>query len=203
MGVLKARVGGAWETIVTGSDEVAIAAVDPGAGYELWYDTSDPGASYANLAYVQSGSYTPTLGGGMAVGSGGGAMNTALYTYVGGASVGALGQLVISGRILFGTTGPIAPGNANPDTISLPAGFGLNPAPGLGLTPFGQCNITRNGVSTGPGVLTDHPGNLMRIWAVKTDGTYSILIDPTTNVPIAWSPGDFIDYHATMQASRI
>jgi hypothetical protein len=46
MGVLKARVGGAWETIVTGSDEVAIAAADPGAGYELWYDTSDPGVSY-------------------------------------------------------------------------------------------------------------------------------------------------------------
>ena len=50
MPTLKAKIGGAWVPIAgpgSGADEVFVGASDPGAAYELWYDTSDPGASVA------------------------------------------------------------------------------------------------------------------------------------------------------------
>lgn len=42
MTVLKAKVGGQWVE-VGGGDEVFVGPDDPGAAYELWYDTDDPG----------------------------------------------------------------------------------------------------------------------------------------------------------------
>jgi hypothetical protein len=43
MGVLKAKVGGSWQDIIggPGKDEVYIGPDDPGASYDLWYDTDD------------------------------------------------------------------------------------------------------------------------------------------------------------------
>jgi hypothetical protein len=44
MGVLKAKVGGTWQDIIggPGQDEVYIGPDDPGASYDLWYDTDAP-----------------------------------------------------------------------------------------------------------------------------------------------------------------
>ena len=70
MPTLKAKIGGAWVPIAgpgSGADEVFVGANDPGAAYELWYDTDDPGVSLPNLprgyvAHAVSGVATASIG---------------------------------------------------------------------------------------------------------------------------------------------
>lgn len=39
MGVLKVKVDGSWVDVSSAADEVAVQPTDPGAGFDLWYDT--------------------------------------------------------------------------------------------------------------------------------------------------------------------
>jgi len=43
MAILKAKIDGVWVDLQSGQDEVYVGANDPGAGFDLWYDTDDPG----------------------------------------------------------------------------------------------------------------------------------------------------------------
>jgi len=43
MAILKAKIDGVWVDLLSGQDEVYVGANDPGAGYDLWYDTDEIG----------------------------------------------------------------------------------------------------------------------------------------------------------------
>lgn len=41
-GVLKVKVGGTWQPVMGGAEEVFVGPNDPGDPYEIWYDTDEP-----------------------------------------------------------------------------------------------------------------------------------------------------------------
>ena len=195
MGVLYARVGGAWVPVL-GVNEVAIGTDPPtDPDVELWYDTDDPGSG---LVGVESGTYTPTLSG-CAIGTGGSATNTAQYAFVGGVGVGAMGIMYVSGLVTFGTTGATVP-QSNP-ILSLPPGFNLVVA----VTNRVMTAMTTAGGGFQMALIVLNSGDLNHVTIEPTVISGNIIgptgMGPTT--PAAWAAGNSIRWNVTMQAVRV
>lgn len=158
------------------------------------------------LATVQTASYTPALTN-MAIGTGGTPINTAIYTWIGGAGTGAHGTLDIQGQIRFGSSGQTFP--SNPPKIALPTGFIFDdamPFPGSG---------SNGGVMLGGVGYWDETGNQGYGGAIGYDSTSTIRLlnynvggtnpqfnSVSTSTPFTWAVDDQINYNFTIRAER-
>jgi hypothetical protein len=159
---------------------------------ELWYDTSDTGVSLPNGAYIQRGTYTPTLTG-MAVGTGG--INTAEYVYVGGANVGDYGTLSVRGNITLGTSGFTVP--TTPSWL-LPTGFAIDST----THDIGTAIIQDITALQCTGFMWPLGTNGVRPLCIIISGTtpYHDTLSPTK--PFTWATGDKIFWTVNTHAQR-
>lgn len=201
MPTLKARIGGAWVPIAgvgSGADEVFIGPNDPGAAYELWYDSDDPGSG---MVVVESAVFTPSLNA-IAIGTGGSAGNTGYYTFTGGYGVGAVGQMVATGLITFGTSGQTFPG-AFPG-VALPTGFEYY-GHAYNLNVVGSAYYNDAGVAAYFGMLPRHGGAnnlaLFSIW--NTSGSWPNQSNLSTTIPFGWAAGDQIGWTVNALVVRV
>lgn len=144
---------------------------------ETWVDSVTTGLNTG----VFSGTYTPTLSG-MAVGTGGSATNSAVYSFV-------AGQLTVAGAIIFGTTGTTFPGaNIN---ISLPSTFVSSD---YAASWFGMCNMAVGGI-TFLGVCSQNTSTTVRFVVLNAAAAGSLThLATSTTVPGTWAAGDTIKY---------
>jgi len=208
MPTLKAKIGGAWVPIAgpgSGADEVFVGANDPGAAYELWYDTDDPGASFANISQVQTGTYFPTLGT-TVIGAGG--TNIARYVYNGGAIVGDVGHMSLSGMIGFGTSGQTFPDSGL--VVSLPPGFNFpTPIPYantvLAYTPVGTAQLYDATGALYPGLCHVRTATGFSPALIIASGTYGTLsfYNHGSGIPITFAVNDIIVYNISTQVVRV
>ena len=128
--------------------------------------------------------YQPTLTG-MAVGTGGSALNTARYVYNGGANVGDWGMISIWGTVTFGTTGRTFPTNP---FMALPPGFNFSydVTRGVGLVDFRDSSTPANNRY---GVLNPASSSVVRPSIVGFSNAPSTI---TTTTPFTWDNGDSI-----------
>lgn len=144
-------------------------------------------ANFMNTG-ADSGTYTPTLVG-MAIGTGGGATNTANFTFIGG-------LLCVQGQILFGTSGTTFPSTTS--TVTLPTGYTLTTS--RSLTPCGQVTWADTGVSY-PGTCWHSSSTTIRFLVVNAAGTYSVDATPSSTIPFTWAAGDSVVYQFTVRAT--
>ena len=206
MGVLKARVGGAWVEVSQGGSEVEVSATDPIAANpaaEVWYDTTDTGQSLVNMPQIESGSYTPTLTG-MAIGTGGspGALNVASYQFLGIPGVGGRGMLFLEGVVRFGATSITLPTGAV--SMGLPTGFNFGSTYGA---PIGWCWITSSGVDVFAGTMSINTvSSVMPYTWVGTPATAPIWPrrgNFNATSPMTWKANDQITWSASLPAVRV
>jgi hypothetical protein len=199
MGTLKARVSGVWVPVTQGG-----LLIPGGVAGEVLVKQSAVNGDAAWGALVQSGTYTPTLTN-IAVGTGGSAQNSADYLFVGGPSVGDKGILMVSGRIVFGTTGATLPGVTNNPKASLPVGFNL-----LHLaTTFhvGDIRAAVSGAYDGRVLNDSANGNLVQLFftqlpvAVANGGV--IVSPPSPTFPSTWAAGSEIRWNVSQAAVRV
>lgn len=164
-------------------------------GSERVYESSGSvarlGANAAIAAGPTSGTYTPSLTG-MAIGTGGGATNTASFVY-------AQGLLSVEGTILFGTSGATLPG-ATPLTIAFPVGWSLtntNFNYDLGYIHFIDATSTDFTGSFGPENATS-----LRLFATSAASAFDTRAATSATVPFTWAVGDAMYYQFTVQATR-
>jgi len=150
-------------------------------------------------AHWEAGTYTPTLTN-MAIGTGGGATNTASYVFVGGASVGDYGQLTIHGRIVFGTSGATLPG-ASEEAASLPAGFNMSGP--SGESPIGHAVLTDTGSARHFGYVTYVSASTVGFRAPFVSGTQIPVNTLAATTPYTWAVSDVIDYAVNVKVVRV
>lgn len=137
--------------------------------------------------WKKPGTYTPTLVG-MAVGTGGGATNTAAYAFG-----GAGGS--IEGDIVFGTSGTTFPSSTT--TISLPSGWTFKNV--TATRPIGDVTMTLGGVSFYYGILWIASSTTARLMLTEAASTYGRLFAPSTTAPATWAAGDRIEWRINAQ----
>lgn len=135
---------------------------------KLWWDTDDTSILPMTVNLAQSGTYTPTLTG-MNIGTGGSAINSAIYSYVGGPNIGDKGLLSLEGVVIFGTSGATYPTSGE---ISLPSGFNLSGFALIGNArpSCGFCNIFDSSVTIGYVGLMQ-PRSLTTVGVILTNVT--------------------------------
>jgi hypothetical protein len=144
-------------------------------------------------AFPLSGTYTPALTG-MAVGTGGGATNTADYTYNGV-------DLFVHGQIKFGTSGTTLPGASI--TVGLPTGYAM-PTPTVSVVHvLSEVTFIDFGTNVFDGVCRHEVGtnNALRLLPQTTGSTYGGYAVTSATVPHAWANGDEIDYWFNVKAT--
>jgi hypothetical protein len=138
-----------------------------------------------------TGTYTPTLTA-MVIGTGGGATNSATYTYSGGI-------LVVQGQTLFGTSGQTFPGaTAAWDT---PPAFTV--AGGVSALPVGRASLIDANGSIYDAALWYSDTNTIRLLLVTVSGANLVQSSPSTTTPFTWASGDSISYHYAVRAVRV
>lgn len=159
----------------------------------------------AGAAGFVTGAYTPTLVG-MAVGTGGSAMNVAEYSFCGDTPAGSIGQMTIEGYITFGTTGVTLPGATAP-TIQLPSGFEIYSSFG-GTVPersIGNTLMTAGASGDFTGVLIVAVAAPTKMAIRNLNGaslnTKGAVI--TASSPGIWQNGNIISYNAKFLAKRV
>lgn len=128
-----------------------------------------------------SGTYTPALTN-MAIGTGGGAANTATWTYV-------FGTIRIEGTLTFGTAGTTFPAAAV-ETFGAPSGFTFAT---VAATPVGLASIISAGVIT-RGEVRIESGTTFRILSWNAAGASLTAVDLAAGVPGVWAAGDGFRY---------
>lgn len=162
---------------------------------------ADPQSFPSNGAVVLGGEYIPELDG-LTIGTGGSALNTAKYRYVGQPNVGGIGTMTITGRLVFGTTGVSYPTTWSYATM--PPGFNYDGISGQQFTPVGWVRVTTSTVSAlGPVII--HQTNIGRVRFLigKADVTYLDGVGPSSTIPGTWAAGSYIEYTATFPAVRV
>ena len=142
--------------------------------------------------FHSEGTFTPTLGN-MAIGTGGGALNTASWTYTGG-------LLEVEGKVLFGTTAPTLPG-ASQETIALPPGFTLLNADTLTSL---VCVVDLRSVGGGTlfkGSVYPASSTVLNLFWTQVSGTGLINAALAATAPFTWAAGDFIAYRYLCRAT--
>lgn len=154
----------------------------------------------ANWRYtLASGTYTPTLSG-MAIGTGGGAANTATWYYDGN-------MLDVVGQIVFGTTGPTFPGAGGNINVALPTSpawtipvlNGNHPAGLVTLSPAGSNWVGFGWVNTGTTIR--FLAESINAAAAGTD--YVKQAATGAAIPAAWAAGNTIQYSFRVPATAV
>lgn len=138
-----------------------------------------------------TGTFTPALTG-MAIGTGGGAANTATYTYSGGI-------LIVQGITLFGTSGATFPGATA--AWDVPTLFTITG--GQSAMPVGSASLNDATGSIYPSPLWYSDTNTVRFLVVTVSGANLIQSSPSTTTPFTWAAGDSISYHYAVRAVRV
>lgn len=134
-----------------------------------------------------SGTYTPTLGAGIVIGTGGSVTNAANYSYAGGV-------LQVEGLITLGTSGQSI-GSSGNHTISLPAGFTATRT--TQFRNVGRCRLTPAGAGyIGEVVINSSTALLVGIEQIVS--SYPSLQSITSSVPAVWAAGNQILWSATV-----
>lgn len=173
----------------------ALAAIADIAGHETRLDALEA----LPPAMWESGTYTPTLTS-LSVGTGGGATNTADYVFVGGPDTGDEGVLILTGHILFGTSGTTFPSGS--ERIGLPAGFNVTPNNSTWHTGNARYLIGSNAWT---GVTSNDASNAdrVRLFADVVSGTGVLENSLTSTVPGSWAAASEIRWTATLNAVRV
>jgi hypothetical protein len=148
------------------------------------------------IVVLAQGTYTPSAGGTMVVGTGGSAFNSASWSY-------AYGTLSISGRWVFGTSGTTFP-NA-PVTLTYPSGFTAETAIQSSAVPIGSALYAISGSNYIGNPFTNLSSNF-RLLATRYDGSsagiaYATTASITTGIPATWVAGSSINYSVQVQGT--
>jgi hypothetical protein len=146
---------------------------------------------------VSEGSYTPTLTG-MAIGTGGGATNTADWTFVGGPNVGDVGLMHIDWELIFGASGATFP---TTPTIALPAGFNFVETSTAAL-PHGRVFLSDNNTAANSRYAEIGPTSVST-WRVTLGGISAGTSALTTTTPFTWAGGDSMRGSLRFRAVRV
>ena len=137
---------------------------------------------------ADTGTYTPTLGG-MAIGTGGSAANTASFNFIGGV-------LFVEGSVIFGTSGqtfPTAP------TVTLPTGYTVTTV--TVNRPCGLSALNDAGVGTFSGECRVASSTTVQFVAEQSSATSGIVAAISTTSPMTWAAGDSILYEFWVRAT--
>lgn len=144
-------------------------------------------ANFMNTG-ADTGTYAPTLGG-MAIGTGGSAANTASFNFIGG-------LLIVEGNIVFGTSGqtfPTAP------TVTLPTGYTVTTA--TVNRPCGVAALNDSGVGTFSGFCRVATSSTVQFTAEQSSGASGVVAAISTTNPMTWAAGDSIQYSFQVRAT--
>lgn len=131
------------------------------------------------------GTYTPTLTA-MAIGTGGGATNTAKYVY-------SYGKIFIQGVITFGTSGATLPGGA--PLISLPSGYSFDTSVvgPVAAMQLGFCTFLDASAGAGwMGITRYNTSTNVRVVLHNAAGSLTQHLATSATVPFTWATGDSI-----------
>ena len=197
MATIKALISGQWVE-VGGPDEVFIGPNDPGAPYELWYDSDDPGSGLVSSEFAQ---FTPTLNS-IVPGTGGSVGNSGFYQYVGGPGVGGVGQMTATGVITFGTSGQTFPGSF--PGVFLPPGFDYW-GHAYNLNTLGGVTYNDAGVAQYQGLIIRHGGanNLALLTTMGVGASYPGQLVISATIPFTWGAGDQISWTINALVVRV
>ena len=147
------------------------------------------------------GTYTPTLVG-MDIGTGGGATNTATYTYLGGTTVGDHGIMLLQGDIVFGTTGATLP-SAAATTIQLPNNFNFavtaHTAYPLGV----WVHTNASWATTHPVTMFNASRFRLRVWREGVLAGRITISNLSSTLPTTWAAGQGIKWEASAIVVRV
>ena len=146
----------------------------------------------------EDGTYTPTLSG-MAIGTGGSAANSAAYAWSGD-GIG-VGSLLVTGRLVFGSSGPTFPGATV--TVTLPTGFQFDPTNMNARSIVGGCMFIDAGSVDCTGHLVWASATTARLMVDQVGSTYAISAATSTTVPFTWVAGDGIEWSITARAVKV
>jgi len=172
----------------------------PVEGQVIYETDTDRELIYHGAAWVviyAKGTYTPSAGGTMVVGTGGSAYNSADWTYV-------YGTLNISGRWTFGTTGTTLP-NA-PITLTYPSGFTAETTTQSSNVPLGNALYNISGSNYMGNTFANLSSNF-RFLVNRYNPTlaatpqYVDTTSATTGVPATWVTGSTIAYTLQVQGT--
>lgn len=151
----------------------------------------------ASRSIVTSGTYTPTLAN-MAIGTGGGAVNAASFTFTG--PPGGIGLLTIEGNLKFGTAGATLPG-AGVETFSLPTGYANVETTSLHSNASSlSCRLIGAAVNA-KGIMRPESASTLRPIVYQVAGANIIIADITAAIPGAWANGDEIWWKSVQRAT--
>jgi hypothetical protein len=149
-------------------------------------DTALDGRLDVLEALPVTGTYTPALTG-MAIGTGGGALNTADFVFDGE-------TLFVHGEIKFGTSGTTFPGATI--TVGLPSGYEM-PATTVTVShPMSEVTFIDLATNVFAGLCRREAGtdDALRLLLRLSSGTYGGYAATSTTVPHTWAAGDEIEY---------
>lgn len=146
------------------------------------------GATWVAI-WRRASTYTPTLAG-MAIGTGGGATNTATFGFSGN-------TLTVVGSILFGTSGAIFPSAGI--TVTMPSGFTISPV--FNLSIVGGVTFNDFGTTAFAGFARVETATTVRFVVASTSGAHLQQVATSTTVPFTWVPGDSIVWQAVVPGS--
>jgi Collagen triple helix repeat (20 copies) len=150
---------------------------------------------------IETGTYVPAIAQAV-VGTGG--QNSARYTFIGGPNVGDVGQITVSGYLVFGSAGQTFPESNL--LIPLPAGFNFAQyLSGYGYNPIGVCQANDYTGAGYPGVCVPRSLTQFCPAEVVTSATYGTILfyGNSSSIPFAWAVNDSIFYNVTTQAVRV
>lgn len=191
-------VASAWAQALTqfAVDDITIGPTAPtNPNAELWYDTADGGVSYANLALVESGTWTPTF---TIMVPGTGAGINANYVFVGAQGVGAMGFLAVEITVTLGTGFTVWGSGAR---VNIPSGFNWNPVshPSLGLATYEK---TSNGARY-YGRTSVISTTLLSAGYYQVETTTIRDGVLTASIPFTWVTGDRYHFQHQGRAVRV
>lgn len=147
-------------------------------------------------AGFETGTFSPTLTN-INIGTGGSALNSAIYHYVGGPNIGDSGLLTVTGRITLGTSGQSV-GTGPQATI--PPGFSI-PAPvQTGANRYGVATLLTN---ANIGFVQQAGATAVAFVVGGAGSTYVTGTTITSAVPGTWGAGDALTYTYTIPVVRV
>lgn len=149
------------------------------------------------IVVLAQGTYTPSAGGTMVVGTGGSAFNSASWSY-------AYGTLSVSGRWVFGTSGTTFP-NA-PVTLTYPSGFTAETTIQSSAVPIGSVLYAISGSNYIGNTFSNLSSNFRLLVSrydptLATNPQYATTASITSGIPATWVAGSSISYSVQVQGT--
>src|SRR5690606_9307400 len=125
------------------------------------------------------------------------AINEATWSYSGGPSSGDSGQMIVTGRLVWGTAGTRTYPTAA-SRIHLPSGFvsaSVN-------TSIEAPSFWRGPSSTGVIRIQTNTNAAIHLLRLTTSGADASVANPTATTPHTWAPGDTVVWSVALQVVR-